>query len=81
MPSSSRIGVPLLTNDLLHSITSRPIPDYQWRLEAEYWFSISLAYFQRFTVEQGTGQGATDTSWIKTTMASAKREFRDGLVI
>lgn len=72
---------PLLASDKLFAEISTALPTGQWRLEAEYWFAISLAWLQSYIIDYGTGQALDDVSWINTTLSKAQRDLCDNLII
>ena len=63
-----------------HTI-SLPLPNDQWKKEAEYWQVVSLAQLQRTIVEYGTGQIAAQPQYLIPASTDAEKWICQNLMI
>lgn len=61
---------PLQARHNISDTVGRPLPSYQWQIEAQYWFSILLAYVQEMSLQLGTGQFAASKAYVNITRPS-----------
>jgi hypothetical protein len=73
--------MPLLARKQVILIVSSYLPDNQWEMEAEYFFSIGMAHLQRGVVNYGTGQMSPDTSFIAVANTTADKWLCQNLIV
>lgn len=81
----ARTSTPLLAIDQCaakNTVLSLDLPDNQWQLELQYWYSIVMAAFQRTLVQWATGQIAIDPkTQLRPPETSEERWFCENLLI
>jgi hypothetical protein len=73
--------MPLLARRQVILVVSSFLPDNQWEMEAEYFFSIGMAHLQRDVVNYGTGQMSPDTSFIAVANTTADKWLCQNLIV
>jgi hypothetical protein len=73
--------MPLLARKQVILVVSSFLPDNQWEMEAEYFFSIGMAHLQRDVVNYGTGQMSPDTSFIAVANTTADKWLCQNLIV
>jgi hypothetical protein len=80
----ARTSTPLLATDQCatkNTVISLHLPDNQWQLELQYWYSIAMAGFQRTLVQWATGQIAIDPTQLRPPETAAEKWFCKNLLI
>jgi hypothetical protein len=73
--------MPLLARKQVILVVSSFLPDNQWEMEAEYFFSIGMAHLQRGVVNYGTGQMSPDTSFIAVANTASDKWLCQNLIV